>query len=1721
MEFFRKVVDMKKLFFALTFALLICGGLFAFGKKETVNTPVQSLDSWLETVDITESKPGKYNILVTAEDLAGNQSLAGPYNMYIDPESDLPVARITNPLNGMRVPGNLNIVGTCIDDDAVERVELVLDGSETVIVAEGKEFWSYYLDTRKLSEGVHTISVYGIDIYGVQGRSSTLTWNLDRNQPETAVENREMGSLVSGKFNLSGIVTDGNGIKELSYSLDRGKTFKQIPLKYNKKNFTWEFSVSINSKEIADGPAVCWFKAQDLQGSIGVYTFLFFVDNTSPEVEFISPDLGVAVNGRFSVAGFARDINGLSSLRWKMGKETGEFELILGNPYWVKEFDIQGLKDKNVEVEISATDIAGNTVTIKRKIPVDLKADIPVLEVESPTAADFVNNTVQLKGFATDDDGIAAILYSLDKGEPVAIDSKGAFGAEISGLTTGKHILEVWAVDVFGTRSASTLIPFVSKGPSPIISLNPVETLLAEIHSEEGYVLTGLVGSECGLKALSWKITGMEEKQLPIKTGVTSVPLKIPVSPLFPYGLLTLEVRALDIYDRETTASLNFYVTNLSIPRDTRPEFNDNNLISSGEVTIAASGKIPASTGTATIKITRILPDDVPFENGMSIQLAGPGAPKELQKDATLKLEIDSPLSITSVMWSLNGEEPSKATVSKTPEGPYLALIPLKAKLSAEWKTFNATVTFKDLSTQSVSAVFCVVRPEPLLGLFDTEQFVWGHAKINSSGAFVLFDGATVTALYNGKPDRTAASVAFEKEVKGLYVSLNSNQIVVGGNIDGDYKNIRIVVKDSEGESFITEPVSFLVDSALPSLTVTTTERPIWLQNELPVTVASFDSRGIAVVEYSLDNGNSWTPFASASVSEAINIQSLPEGKVELLVRAIDLAGRETRDWRVFIKDTMLPEVLVIMPEPGDIVNGETRIAFQVKDSSPIVSGEYRAPGDRTEKDRTEWLPLEISSMTSTMIGTLAQPLNDKMEFRFTDSAGNITIAKSWLFDIDAQADLPVVEIHVPSENEILRKDFVISGVVYDDDKPAKVWYKIDKGEFTPVEIENSFSIPVVLDSLLDNEHTITMYAEDIHGVVGEKIIRLFRVSLEEPKASVTAPSFETTNSGIVEITGVASDKNGIEKIEVSLDNGNTFNLALGAEAWSYQFDTRVIQDGTHVVFIRVYDKYETTGLYSSLINIDNTPPTIKLELPLDGSKSSDVLFIAGQSLDNIALDKLSAKISNISAKQPAVPAALENIPFENELIISRGIDISSLPAGFYNVEVRGFDRAGNITRVSRNFEVYREVDRNRIEFLYPLNGEPVQGLFNVYGKVVSEDPINNLILYVDDLDVDVTELTPSGYFKFTLSPEMITDGTHNLSIRALVSNDTIIKSENHAILYKADGPWVTIDNFAMGDFAIERPWLMGTTGYSFTEEDVIALKAKETSKEDRKSLRDKALKSVEISFDNGKTFVETESGKKWRYRLETGDLAEGYHFLIVRSTMRNGEVAVTRSIIQIDKTKPSIKLISPGEGGRYNNELVFSGLSADDVELNSVMLSLRPGDKSAYAVPSFIQGLFFDWHFWGATVYDVGVGLTFFDDNVKLQAQFGQFTAEQRSFFSNKEMRYGGNVFGVKLLANVASIPLEFFLGPDFSWLSASAAVGANFSQFSETQSGKPQILSAILGQFEFPIVTIPKRTTFRTFSFYTEAQLWFIPTDVSSSEVNIKSLVPHISGGVRLNVF
>jgi hypothetical protein len=751
------------------------------------------------------------------------------------------------------------------------------------------------------------------------------------------------------------------------------------------------------------------------------------------------------------------------------------------------------------------------------------------------------------------------------------------------------------------------------------------------------------------------------------------------------------------------------------------------------------------------------------------------------------------------------------------------------------------------------------------------------------------------------------------------------------------------------------------------------------------------------------------------------------------------------------------------------------------------------------------------------------------MKFTFVDAAGNTAVLEGWEFLINQETDKPIAQINLPEEGEVVIRDFVISGVVYDDDKVAKIWYFIDEDEETEVAADASYSIPIELLSLIDNEHSITIIPEDVYGIRGDSVTRGFRVSLEEPKAAMTSPPFDAISRGTLELKGVSSDENDILMVQVSIDNGNTYNNVVGTTEWSYNFNTKILKDGTHVVFINVLDKYNIPAMYSAMINVDNTVPDLEIVSPTDGSTSVGPVFLSGRAIDSMGLKQMSINIRSMSDNE--VPPELENISIEPDSIFAKDLDLSSMQDGLYNIDVWAEDFAENISHQSRNILLSREAQRNFVDILYPLNGEYVQGEFNLYGYLGGTDTARYVSLYLDGASIDTVEVTETGFFCFHLNKDKLKDGENILSVMSDFNGKETVFSSQRNIEYNSVGAWVTIDSFTMGDFAFERPWLSGRVGYMLNEIDLQSLANKKIDKTVKAAIVQKKPTLVEISFDNGITFAEVKQRRikgpdgrpadGWRYRIENQDMSEGIHDLVLRATMENGETAISRTLVQIDKTAPQIRVIAPELGGRYNQTLEFTALSSDDIALKSVSYTLRRGDKGLYAVPGFIQGLYFDGHFWGATLYDVGLGLTFFDDNVKLQVQFGQFTEEMWSWFSDNDIRYGGDVLGLKLLANVYALPFASFGGPDWSWLSASVAIGANFSYFMKTQSGSPTVMSAMIMQLEFPRVTLPKAKQFRTFSFYTELQLWFTPTDVDTTVISVPTIIFHATGGLRFNIF
>jgi hypothetical protein len=581
---------------------------------------------------------------------------------------------------------------------------------------------------------------------------------------------------------------------------------------------------------------------------------------------------------------------------------------------------------------------------------------------------------------------------------------------------------------------------------------------------------------------------------------------------------------------------------------------------------------------------------------------------------------------------------------------------------------------------------------------------------------------------------------------------------------------------------------------------------------------------------------------------------------------------------------------------------------------------------------------------------------------------------------------------------------------------------------------------------------------------------------------------------GEIELAGSAHDENGIAGVSVSLDNGASFQQTQlvndeGGASWRYSLDTTHFADGRHSVQLYVEDEYGTSALYSSLIQIDNTPPSLVLDGPDDGVVVRDELSISGRAGDGVEVDSIEASLYPLGADRSSTTSVLAT-RIDPSLVLNHSVSLSEVPPGWYNLQVIATDKAANESYCSRNLRVSGPTEGDeRIALVSPAPGSTVVGPVVLSGYVAPTNEVRDVILRTDDRILGTTEPDSRGRFVLDLPDGLPGGGDLAITAEAETADGRSIVSSESRVHVAPSGPWVSLDSHSDGEYLAHRPFLTGRASYLVQDvpDDLV-----EGSREYRRHMERYDIRAVEVSLDNGRTFQSASGSEEWQFRVETDSLPGEKLEVVVRAVAGNGKTATLRRLFYLDTADPDLSISHPKEGTTANEALTVSGYAGDDNGVPEVAVLLRTGDKSRYQVPSFIQGLYLDVHALGATSYDVGAGLTFFDDNVKLQLQIG----------TSPPGRFYGPVLGAKLLANVASVPMSYLFGPDLDFLSLSVAVGANFSYFSmaENLSGGGIVLGGMVGQLEFPTFTFSNRTFLRKLSLYTEGQLWFISSDVEA---------------------
>ena len=1578
--------------------------------------------------------------------------------------------------------------------------------------------------------------VVGTTAAGRSFSAGPFTFVTDHTAPIVDIDSPGQGLWVRDRLELRGHVKDEGALATL-----RWRVLPDGPERDLKPGVGGAFSLSLSGADLPSGPAALEVEAVDAAGNASRAALAFAVSNEPPNVRFVCPEPGSTVWGPEDIAATIDDASGIASVEYaEDGKTFAPIDFRDGS--FVHRADLSAHPGASYRV----TDLAGNVSVVAPQVTVGPapgaepappptsgaktsapgsasgsapgSAEGPSIALVYPEPGAQLNaGSVPLVFRIADPRGLSSARLQLgDKKTELPVAEGGRYFAILvdprSAGKAGSLAGSLVATNAAG-KSATLAVSFQAPpawGRPRIAPVLPADGVL-----DPGAALVATADAGAGAASLSLALDGSEIA----RSDCGSVAALLPVIPAGRHKLL---VTATALGDRRASVERDILV------RGSAPSFGD---ISIGD----AKARTPWSPGIA-------VPSETP---------------------PTVFGTLSAPNGRSSLTCTVNGTnvpvvlaKPSSPSPKNVAAGAPVAFS--VALPSLPFGRVAVRLEAKDAAGLTTARSYFFIATLPARSGEDNEDGIrFFDAAVKGEGAdreVLLQPSRELTGRFQG---RAIKSVATEPPVDFIRLSFDGPIIHVEATAAGRSPSASIVVETVDGDRFSWGPAMFVSDGSPPSVDLASPADSAWVRDSLDLAGVARDDLGVATVEYAIDGSDFRTlPRVVAAPAPAPQPASRPasparggpppsvragagqaasapppspggspgvaatappaateyrfeqrialdqgDGPFVLVVRVRDVSGKETSVQRLLRKDTEQPHMTQILPPPGERVTDPVTFVGEASDSGALDSIQFLPAPDAQSQPVTG-----LANFSAGLDAIkLDFPLPEGGGFVAVDKAGNKALLAP-AFSVDKKAMLPVVEIHTPPEGEVLRQDFAVTGVAYDAAGVAAVDYRLDGGEWKRLAMDGlSFTVPLALASLADNEHKIEFRAENIYGLQGEIASRGFRISLAEPAASLASPAASEVVAGTVELSGSASDGNGVKSMALSVDNGASFLEPEGAESWHYSLDTRLLRDGPHAVELRPVDGYDTVGFAAGAITVDNTPPDVALDLPPDGSSQAQSLLVSGRASDNLGL---AASWVEILPAGKALPPLLK-VSLGTNRIVRQKIDITSLDAGTYTVRLVARDRAGNQSLASRDIVVLGKTPGDTVSLLYPQPGAVVTEELRVSARAQVAGGASQAELLLDGTSAGSAVPDERGYFSLVLSASSLAEGSHRISARALAPDGRTVVSPEVLFEFHALGPWIAIDNFKTGAFLPYRPFIKGHAGWSAAKPDsgdraALAAFAKAQAAH--------AVAAVEYSLDGGTTYKEASGGSSWSLRLETEEYAEGPLFLLLRARFKDGSTATTATLLDLDKTAPSVDVLSPREGDRQFESMRVIGTASDSDGVDQVRVALRKGDKAAYQVPSFIQGLYVDGHFFGATTWETGLGLTFFDDNVKLQALYGSAPATDAS---GQAQSFYGSVFGAKLIANIAYLPMNYLFGPDWSFLSMSLGLGANFTYFTETQSGGGLLVGAVFAQLEFPKFTLKDWTAFKKYSFYTEYQLWVLSSVVSGG------FVQRLSFGVRVGLF
>jgi hypothetical protein len=493
------------------------------------------------------------------------------------------------------------------------------------------------------------------------------------------------------------------------------------------------------------------------------------------------------------------------------------------------------------------------------------------------------------------------------------------------------------------------------------------------------------------------------------------------------------------------------------------------------------------------------------------------------------------------------------------------------------------------------------------------------------------------------------------------------------------------------------------------------------------------------------------------------NTSNFADGEHTLMVRARDLSGHETMITLIVIVDNNNPTVNIINPMPGQFI--EDTYTFKIMANDAVGIANVRITVTNLDNATTIINDVSIGYNSGTgyyeyiLDTTILMDGNYSIMATSYDTSGMSSAADSVAFQIDNTP--PDVTIIYPKNYAYVSGE-VLFNVTVMDTFYKETLYNVDaSGGWMDI------ATPLNTSEYKDGVHTIQIKAKDLFNHETEVQLML-TFDNEAPEVNINTPLEEQFLEGVFTFQVKAVDEVGIDEVLITVANNDTsttiidsvpigYNSATGY--YEYTLDTSILEDGNYSLSCMAYDMSgQDSGIEAVNFNVDNNPPILSVQSPLDGELVTGSVIIEAEAED-VFLESIMWRVDG-----------------------SGWVDINDqwntdyLEDGAHDLEIKATDEAGH--EVSQLFEIITDNNAPELYFVsMPESGEHVGASFFIQVEAMDMLYIQEVSYKIDNLSsVRMFMNIATGFYEATVVTDSsgldLSDGNHDISITAVDSAD-------------------------------------------------------------------------------------------------------------------------------------------------------------------------------------------------------------------------------------------------------------------------------------------------------------------------------------------------------------